>query len=166
MWYEYEPLLTSNRLRSSTPTRVTTRLGPVNNILARCISGSQVSRAFLSEIFYEQPLQSCCLSQVGWLNNWYIKKYSTSVDTSTTPEITAELSRAPQKNNNKKLQLWRLSIFSLHCPLWILIFFQLCDLPSWTEWLWLFVSGSWLQNWVGKTKWTNLLLSGWWLIAL
>ena len=137
MWYEYEPLLTSSKLRSSTPTRVTRRPSPGNNFLRASLSGSQVCWAILSEIFHQQPLQSYCLSQVGLLNDCYIQKYNNSLHTSTTPEITEELSRAPQITTTKKYNY----IFYDFT-----IFLQLCDLPSWTEWLWLFLSCPWLQN--------------------
>ena len=113
------------------------RLGSVNKILSLRISGCQVSGALLSEIFYQQPLQPYCLSQVGLLNDCYIQKYNNSLHTSTTPEITEELSRAPQIITTKKYN-YILYNFT--------IFLQLCDLPSWTEWLWLFLSCPWLQN--------------------
>ena len=143
------------------------------NILSLSISGSQDSWTFLSEIFHQQSLQPHCLPEVGWFITTEILRNTRPSSTLEPLRRTCKTLQSNINNNNKELQdcqyiddmvVTKNSIrwLSASSSIYMLIviaklqdvscYFQLCDLPPWTEWLWLFLSGSWLQNRVRKTE--------------
>ena len=154
------------------PHQSNSRQGPVNNILSLSISGSQDSWTFLSEIFHQQSLQPHCLPEVGWFITTEILRNTRPSSTLEPLRRTCKTLQSNINNNNKELQdcqyiddmvVTKNSIrwLSASSSIYMLIviaklqdvscYFQLCDLPPWTEWLWLFLSGSGLQNRVGNT---------------
>ena len=76
MWYEFEPLLTSGKLRSSSPNRVNLIFDELYFQSTKNISEQTKSEPeILSEVAHQQSLKLLHLSQVGFMMTIFMKVF-------------------------------------------------------------------------------------------
>ena len=89
MWYEFEPLLTSGKLRSSSPNRVNFIFDELYFQSTKNISEQTKSEPeILSEVAHQQSLKLLHLSQVGFMNDNFYKSLSKNIFSSCQSYIS------------------------------------------------------------------------------